>query len=208
VDRAASPKARISSWSGKGTQPFACSISPTEHRRYSLGRAKWHRPSYNGSPLFPQGKGPGSVATAPPNVFTQLPVMMRALGRRLFLEIESYAFLCRAGFTACMVILALAALLPADVVIRSEFPGKLEHFAAYSGTAVMCGFGFSSRPYLIGRYLLLVLWAGGLEAAQTFSPGRHAAVSDFGVSALGIVCGATAWWLAKRAVHGSPVRGT
>lgn len=84
MDRAASPKARISSWSGKGTQPFACSISPTEHRRYSLGRAKWHHPSYNGSPLFPQGKGPGSVATAPPNVFTQLPVMMRALGRRTF----------------------------------------------------------------------------------------------------------------------------
>jgi hypothetical protein len=38
------------------------------------------------------------------------------------------------------VIVALAALLPADIVIRSELPAKLEHFVAYSGTAVMCGF--------------------------------------------------------------------
>jgi VanZ family protein len=101
------------------------------------------------------------------------------------------------------VILALAALLPANIVIRSELPGKLEHFIAYSGTAVVCGFAFSRSPGLIGRYLLLVLWAGGLEAAQTFSPGRHAAVSDFAVSTLGIICGAAAWWLANRAVAGS-----
>jgi VanZ family protein len=133
---------------------------------------------------------------------------MPELVRRLFREMESRKLLCRIGFGACIVILVLAALLPADIVIRSELPAKLEHFVAYSGTAVMCGFAFSQKPRLTGRYLLLVLWAGGLEAAQTFSPGRHAAVSDFAVSTLGIICGAAAWWLAKRAVCGPAMLAT
>jgi len=127
---------------------------------------------------------------------------------RLFLEIESRNLLCRIGFGASIVVLALAALLPADIVIRSDLPAKLEHFVAYSGAAVMCGFAFSKKPHPNGRFLLLVLWAGGLEAMQTFSPGRHASVSDFAVSTLGIVCGAAAWWLAKRAVSGPAMQAT
>lgn len=124
---------------------------------------------------------------------------MPALVRRLFLEIESHNLLCRISFGACIVVLALAALLPADIVIRSELPAKLEHFIAYLGTAVACGFAFPKKRHLIGWYLLLVVWAGGLEAAQRFSPGRHAAVSDFAGSTLGVICGGAAWWLAKRA---------
>jgi VanZ family protein len=123
---------------------------------------------------------------------------------RVFLGIESHNLLCRIGFGACIVILALAALLPSNIVVRSELPAKLEHFIAYSGTAVLCGFAYSKSRHLIGWYVLLVFWAGGLEAAQTFSPGRHAAVSDFGVSTLGVICGGAAWWLAKRAVLGRP----
>src|ERR1700759_5437129 len=122
---------------------------------------------------------------------------MRALGRRLVLEIESHDLLCRIVFGVCIVVLALAPLLPADIVIRSELPAKLEHFVAYSGTAVMCGFAFSRKPHMIGRYLLLVFWAGGLEAAQVFSPGRHASESDFAVSTLGIICGAAIWLLLR-----------
>jgi VanZ family protein len=133
---------------------------------------------------------------------------MPAFMRRLFLEIESRNLLCRIGFGVCIVVLALAALLPADIVIRSELPAKLEHFIAYSGTAIMCGFAYSKKPHLTGRYLLLVLWAGGLEAAQTFSPGRHASVWDFAVSTLGIICGAATWWLAKRSVSGPATQAT
>ena len=132
---------------------------------------------------------------------------MPALVRRLFLEIESHNLLCRIGFGACIVVLALAALLPADIVLRSELPAKLEHFVAYSGTAVVCGFAYSKRRHPIGWYLFLVVWAGGLEAAQTFSPGRHAAVSDLAVSTLGVLCGGAAWWLAKRVAVSAPAIG-
>lgn len=43
--------------------------------------------------------------------------------------------------------------------------------------------------------------------AQRFSPGRHAAVSDFAVSTLGVICGGAAWWLAKRATVSDPPIG-
>jgi VanZ family protein len=128
--------------------------------------------------------------------------------RGLFLGIESQNLLCRLGLSACIVILALAALLPADIVIRSELPARLEHFIAYSGTAVICGFAYSKKSDLIVRYLLLVLWAGALEGAQTFSPGRHASVWDFAVSMLGVICGAAGWWFAKRATYGPAMRTT
>ena len=128
--------------------------------------------------------------------------------RRLLLALEIYNLPWRIGFAICIAVLAMAALLPADIVIRSELPAKLEHFVAYSGTAVICGFAYSQKPHLIGRYLLLVLWAGGLEVAQALSPGRHAAVSDFAVSTLGVVCGAAAYWIVKRAVSGLSVQPT
>jgi VanZ family protein len=131
---------------------------------------------------------------------------MTASVKRLFLDVEGHNLPCRIGFGVCIVILALAALLPADIVIRSELPAKLEHFIAYSGTAILCGFAYSKNRQLVGWYLLLVLWAGGLEAAQTFSPGRHAAVSDFAVSTLGVICGGAAWWVAKRATSGPAVQ--
>jgi VanZ family protein len=119
---------------------------------------------------------------------------MRALGRRFLIEIESHNRLCRIVFGVCIVVLALAALLPADIVIRSELPAKLEHFGAYSGSAVICGFAFSRKAHLVRLYLLFVLAAGALEAAQVFSPGRHASGLDFAVSTLGIICGAAIWW--------------
>jgi hypothetical protein len=59
-------------------------------------------------------------------LLTLIIVVMPALGRRLFLEIESRNLLCGIGFGACIAILALAALLLANIVIRSELPAKLE----------------------------------------------------------------------------------
>ena len=191
-----------------------CSISPSEHGRFAVPGANV-TPSL-GRRLGIDGRPASHNRLSVPTMmlglldapslaecinFCGFGVAMPALVRRLFLEIESRNHFSGIGFGACIVILALAALLPADIVVRSELPAKLEHFVAYSGTAVICGFAFSKKPHLNGRYLLLILWAGGLEAAQMFSPGRHAALSDFAVSALGILCGAVVWWLARRAVY-------
>ena len=77
-------------------------------------------------------------------------------------------------------------------MVRTGFPGELEHFAAYagSGAIAMAGYGLNRGAILvIGEFWI---YAGILEYLQHFSPGRHPAVEDFAASALGALCGGIA----------------
>lgn len=92
----------------------------------------------------------------------------------------------------CVALLAFLSLLPAEEMARTGFPGEIEHFAAYAGSAsiTMAGYGLNR-----GRVLIVValwLYAGMLEYLQHFSPGRHPAFLDFAASALGALCGGIA----------------
>src|SRR3984893_7336026 len=76
----------------------------------------------------------------------------------------------------CVAILAFLSLLPAQEMVRTGFPGQLEHFVAYAGSAAiaMSGYGLNRKaPWVIGYFWLC---AGILEYLQNFSPGRHRAV--------------------------------
>jgi VanZ family protein len=89
----------------------------------------------------------------------------------------------------CVALLALLSLLPAQEMVRTGFPGGLEHFVAYAGSAAiaMAGYGMNrSVARIIGSFWV---YAGLLEYLQHFSPGRHPAIEDFAVSALGALCG-------------------
>ena len=90
-------------------------------------------------------------------------------------------------------------------MVRTGFPGQLEHFAAYagSGAIVMAAYGLNRRG---GRVIgCLWLYARVLEYLQHFSPGRHPAVEDFAASALGALCGGVTVLLVWR--HRSLVPG-
>jgi VanZ family protein len=90
------------------------------------------------------------------------------------------------------VVLAFLSLLPAQDIVRTGFPGPLEHFAAYAGSAAvaMAGYGLNrGATRVIGGFWL---YAGILEYLQHFSPGRHPALVDFAASALGALCGGIA----------------
>ena len=65
-------------------------------------------------------------------------------------------------------------------MVRTGFPGVLEHFAAYagSGAVAMAGYGLKRRAVRVIGYLWL--YAGALEYLQNFSPGRHPAVEGLG----------------------------
>jgi VanZ family protein len=92
----------------------------------------------------------------------------------------------------CVAALAFLSLLPAQDMVRTGFPGQLEHFAAYAGSAAIAvaGFGLNrGATRVIGSFWL---YAGILEYLQHFSPGRHPALEDFGASALGALCGGIA----------------
>jgi VanZ family protein len=92
----------------------------------------------------------------------------------------------------CVILLPVLSLLPAQHMVRTGFPGRLEHFVAYAGSAAiaMAAYGASrGAMQLIGGFWV---YAGILEYLQNFSPGRHASIADFAASALGALCGGLA----------------
>jgi VanZ family protein len=92
----------------------------------------------------------------------------------------------------CVILLAVLSLLPAQQMVRTGLPGRLEHFVAYAGSAAiaMAGYGASrGGMQIIGGFWV---YAGILEYLQHFSPGRHPAIADFAASALGALCGGLA----------------
>jgi hypothetical protein len=83
----------------------------------------------------------------------------------------------------CVAVLAFLSLLPAPDMVRTGFPGRLEHFVAYAGSAAIAtaGYGLNrSATRVIGCFWL---YAGILEYLQHFSPGRH--LSTYGTTGLG-----------------------
>jgi VanZ family protein len=83
-----------------------------------------------------------------------------------------------------VILLALLSLMPAQNMVRTGFPGQLEHFVAYAGSAsvAVAGYGRRVAVRIIG---LFWVYAGLLEYLQRFSLGRHPSIADFSASALG-----------------------
>ena len=93
-------------------------------------------------------------------------------------------------------------------MVRTGFPGQLEHFG--SAAIATAGYGLNrSATRVIGCFWL---YAGILEYLQDFSPGRHPAFLDFAASAMGSLCGGVAvallapslyaaGWECRRVVH-------
>ena len=98
----------------------------------------------------------------------------------------------RALTWCCVILLAVLSLLPAQEMVRTGFPGRVEHFVAYAGSAAIAMAGYGANRggmQIIGGFWL---YAGILEYLQHFSPGRHPAIEDFAASALGALCGGLA----------------
>jgi VanZ family protein len=92
----------------------------------------------------------------------------------------------------CVILLAVLSLMPAQQMVRTGLPGRLEHFVAYAGSAAiaMAGYGVSrGSMQIVGGFWV---YAGILEYLQHFSPGRHPSIADFAASALGALCGGLA----------------
>jgi VanZ family protein len=83
-------------------------------------------------------------------------------------------------------------------MVRTGFPGELEHFTAYAGSTAVAVAGYGSnenRVLIVGAFWL---YAGILEYLQHLSPGRHPGFLDFAASALGASCGGIAVILISR----------
>jgi VanZ family protein len=93
-----------------------------------------------------------------------------------------------AGYLAVLLIGVLS-LLPGALRPQTGVPGQFEHLIAYFGASVVLALHADSSPRW-SVSLLLVPYAGGLELAQLFIPGRHARLSDFLFNSIGAALGA------------------
>jgi VanZ family protein len=85
----------------------------------------------------------------------------------------------------CVVLLAVLSLLPAQEMVRTGFPGRVEHIVAYAGSAAIAMAGYEARRGVAQIVAGFWVYAGILEYLQHFSPGRHPAIEDFMASAVG-----------------------
>ncbi|MBW8269758.1 VanZ family protein [Caldovatus aquaticus] len=116
----------------------------------------------------------------------------------------------RAAGWACVALLALLSLLPAEEMVRTGAGGDIEHATAYAGTALLLGLAYRG-PVRIA--IALVAYAAVLELLQGLSPGRHPALADWlagaagSLAGVGAACLAAALWPAVRARRQAPGAG-
>jgi VanZ family protein len=77
--------------------------------------------------------------------------------------------------------IVVLSLSPASVRPVTGAAHALEHFLIFLATGMAFGFGYSHRAGLL--MIVLPTFAGAIEIAQDWIPGRHATVSDFLVDA-------------------------
>ncbi len=87
------------------------------------------------------------------------------------------------------LVITVLSLVPPEFRPETGAPHDLEHFAIFAATGFAFGFGYSRRRLVT---VALVIFAGAIELAQTFVPGRHARLSDFIVDAVAMCVGIAA----------------
>jgi VanZ family protein len=99
-----------------------------------------------------------------------------------------------AAWSLAATILVLS-LVPSDLRPETGLPHKLEHLLIFAATGAAFGLGYEVKRGLL--VIQLVIFAGAVEIAQLFVPGRHARLSDFLVDAVAICAGSIAGSWAK-----------
>lgn len=93
----------------------------------------------------------------------------------------------RLGSWVLALLITALSVLPPDFRPESGTPHRFEHFAIFCATGIAFGLGYINNRRLLGA--ALVCFAGAIEFAQIFAPGRHARLSDFIVDALAACVG-------------------
>jgi VanZ family protein len=98
----------------------------------------------------------------------------------------------RIGLRACawlgMLLLALASLTPGDEIVRTGMPAKIEHVVAYLLATAAWMLAYAGWP-IAAVAAAFLSYAGILEIAQLWVPGRTAQATDFVASGAGVMLG-------------------
>jgi VanZ family protein len=106
--------------------------------------------------------------------------------------------LARAIGLACVVVLVILSVLPAEDRPHTGVAGQNEHVIAYFGTAVFLALGFRTMRARMATVSLLVGLAAVLELIQRLVPGRHSQLIDWVASSSGAILGVLAVALMAR----------
>jgi VanZ family protein len=86
---------------------------------------------------------------------------------------------------AVLIILAILSLVPGNERPHIFVSGQLEHVVAYALAAVVISIGINRPLHLLAIGFLLPAYAGALEFAQLWVPGRDPKLIDVAAGALG-----------------------
>jgi VanZ family protein len=103
------------------------------------------------------------------------------------MKLSAQALYRLSGWCLALLITALS-LVPPDLRPESWTPHQFEHFAIFCAIGAAFELGYSSNRR-VPLAIVLVIFAGAIEFAQIFAPGRHARISDFLVDAFAACIG-------------------
>jgi VanZ family protein len=96
---------------------------------------------------------------------------------------------------AAIVVLSL---VPPVYRPTTAAPHDIEHLAIFVATGLAFGLGYRCRH--LYQAMGLIVFAGAIEFAQIWDPGRHARIVDFIVDATSACVGTLIAWLVLRAL--------
>ena len=102
-----------------------------------------------------------------------------------------------AAWTLLAAIVAISVVPPFLRPVTGS-PANLEHMAIFMISGLVFGLGY--RSHHLHQAIGLVIFAGAVELAQLYIPGRHARISDFLIDAIAASAGAFAAWLAVQRI--------
>jgi VanZ family protein len=106
--------------------------------------------------------------------------------------------LLRTGAWLLIIAITVLSVVPPSLRPITDAPHDLEHLAIFVATGLAFGLGYRFRH--LYRATGLVTFAGAIEIAQYWVPGRHARFGDFTVDAMGACIGVFAAWLMIKAM--------
>ncbi|MGI4794900.1 MAG: VanZ family protein [Janthinobacterium lividum] len=115
------------------------------------------------------------------------------------------SFVLKLAAWACIALLAILSLLPADEIVRTSFGGHVEHATAYAGATLLLRLGYPGQR-VVSQVTALIAYAAGLEYLQHFSPGRTPAVGDWIFSSIGVLIGGSIGQWLVRSIQLKPSR--
>jgi VanZ family protein len=96
----------------------------------------------------------------------------------------------------CLVVIAALSLVGPSLRPVTDLPHDVEHAAIFALAGLAIGVGYPAHA--LRNMLWLTLFAGAVELAQLYVPGRHARWIDFLVDAVAACVGVALAFLAAR----------